>query len=349
LKRKGIDRYIADEEVTTGRDILCKICEKITYSDFAAIELTQINPNVLIEFGIILGRRKPVFILFNKKAKMSAESEKIPADIVALDRIEYSNQRMLSKKFEKGLDQYIAKLDNKKRETETMMKLALASAHNKEFSTSNKLLEIIFERMQVAKGKDGKFTGLLEEISNEAQSTERIRYLLALARVYGWHEHIDKSVEYAKKAITERSLIMRKTFERNKSRINQSVIDAILNKDIIHDPLHAVFEVVGPTVDVLDIFAAMLCIMENSLIAERMVDTLSDKIRHAFSEQSQIISTQFRCRLWEPNVSEFDNVSALYAFSEIKSGKQKHAKKATETFLKSFEQILADYYKSVLA
>ena len=64
LDENGVFPYIAEEEVTTGRDILCKICEKILFSNFGVIELTERNPNVMFEFGFVLASQKPVFILF---------------------------------------------------------------------------------------------------------------------------------------------------------------------------------------------------------------------------------------------------------------------------------------------
>ena len=54
LKQNNIRPYFADEDISAGRDILCKICENIMLADFCVIELTAVNSNVLLEFGMIL-------------------------------------------------------------------------------------------------------------------------------------------------------------------------------------------------------------------------------------------------------------------------------------------------------
>ena len=106
LEENGVFPYVAEEEVTAGRDVLCKICERILSSSFGVIELTERNPNVMFEFGFILASQKPVFVLYNK-----AMAEKInahpPADISALERIEYYNQDELYERLSKGLRKYI--------------------------------------------------------------------------------------------------------------------------------------------------------------------------------------------------------------------------------------------------
>lgn len=89
LEEKGVFPYVAVEDITAGRDILCKICERILGSTFGIVELTEKNINVMFEFGLILGRSKPVFILYNKKLAEKI-SPHIPTDIIALERIEYS-------------------------------------------------------------------------------------------------------------------------------------------------------------------------------------------------------------------------------------------------------------------
>jgi len=108
LNKLGVKPWIADEEITPGRDILCKICERITNCRFAIVEITELNPNVMFEFGMILGRRKPVFILFNKSLSHRAR-ERLPTDISALERIEYFNQEELARKLELGISNYLGR------------------------------------------------------------------------------------------------------------------------------------------------------------------------------------------------------------------------------------------------
>ena len=106
LESNNIFPYVAMDDVTAGRDILCKICERIYSSTFGVIELTERNPNVMFEFGLILGSQKPVFILYNKTL---TKEERLPADIIALERIEYENQNELRQKFSRGLNNYLGR------------------------------------------------------------------------------------------------------------------------------------------------------------------------------------------------------------------------------------------------
>lgn len=106
LESNNVFPYIAMDDVTAGRDILCKICERIYSSTFGVIELTERNPNVMFEFGLILGSQKPVFILYNKTL---TKEERLPADIIALERIEYENQNELKQKFSRGLHNYLGR------------------------------------------------------------------------------------------------------------------------------------------------------------------------------------------------------------------------------------------------
>ncbi len=109
LNENGIFPYVADEDVTAGKDIFCKICERILSSTFGVIELTEKNPNVMLEFGLILGNQKPVFILQNKAIAPKTQTH-LPTDITALERIEYSNQKELRAQFSKGLRTYLEKI-----------------------------------------------------------------------------------------------------------------------------------------------------------------------------------------------------------------------------------------------
>jgi len=116
----------------------------------------------MFEFGLILGRRKPVFILFNKA--LSKEGHFIPTDIIALERIEYRNQGSLEKKLTGGFKQYISMRDIRQKRLSVMMELARGNAKDGDFSTTASLLEIIV-RSLLGEGKfDGDFTELLTDI-----------------------------------------------------------------------------------------------------------------------------------------------------------------------------------------
>lgn len=353
LKRHGIQPYIADEEVTTARDILCKICEKITFSDFGIIELTSINPNVMLEFGIILGRRKPVFILFNKKAKPESNAEKIPADIVALERIEYSSQKALHDKFNKGIEQYIGKLDRKRKETDAMMQLALASARDKEFSTTDKLLEIIFERMEVSKGKDGKFSDLLKDVSIAVDPTETIRYSFALAKAYWWRGEIDKAVETAKDALQQQTIVFRKALETQKSEVDLDTIERLASdRTLARDPFFAAYKAArnkgGPS-SVQDAATLLLQVLFKAKSPEKIIGALISKIKDSFFRKEPRVMPRFRSSMWESNVIEFYYISILMAYVEEAPDEQTRAKKIAEGFLEVIDKTLKEYYGSLLS
>jgi len=182
LKKFQIFPYVADEDVTAGRDILCKICEKITNADFGVIEVSTINPNVMFEFGLTLGRRKPVFIIFNKA--LSEKEHIIPTDIVALERIEYRNQVALEKKLTAGFQQFLSRLDFRQKRFEVMMELARGSAADGDFSTTKSLLETVALAL-VKQGKlNGDFVQLMEDIVrlSEKDIDNQVRFALALVK-----------------------------------------------------------------------------------------------------------------------------------------------------------------------
>lgn len=166
LNENGVFPYVADEDVTAGKDIFCKICEKILSSNFGVVELTEKNPNVMLEFGLILGNRNPVFILYNK-AIAEKTGVHLPLDITVLERIEYFNQRELREKFSKGLRSYLKEsYPTVKREEEKVLEEA-----------SSEDVDLILE---------------LLESSNDVKRSEAARDLLLLS--YGKRIVHDKRV-----------------------------------------------------------------------------------------------------------------------------------------------------------
>lgn len=176
LNGNGVFPYVADEDVTAGKDIFCKICEKVISSHFGVVELTEKNPNVMLEFGLILGNQKPVFILYNK-ATADKIGAHLPADITALERIEYSNQRELKEKFSEGLRSYLEKsYPTLKREKEKVL-----------VEASSEDLNLILEAL---------------ESSNDTKRLEATRDLLLLS--YGKRILHDKRVlEAMRKSLTD--------------------------------------------------------------------------------------------------------------------------------------------------
>lgn len=139
LNENDVFPYVADEDVTAGKDIFCKICEKILSSNFGVVELTEKNPNVMLEFGLLLGNQKPVFILHNKAIAKRVQAY-LPADITALERIEYSNQRELKDMFSKGLGSYLERAYPKLRPEEKKEKVLVEA--------SSEDLDFILEALQ---------------------------------------------------------------------------------------------------------------------------------------------------------------------------------------------------------
>lgn len=153
LKAYKVTPYVADEDVTTGRDILCKVCEKITNSDFGVMEISARNPNVMIEFGLTLGRRKPVFILYNKAT--GEPKSTIPVDITALDRIEYTDQDMLAERFEKGLKKYLQRLDVSRKRIMTLADLAKGMASDGKFRNAESIVVALSNVLRSSGKRDG--------------------------------------------------------------------------------------------------------------------------------------------------------------------------------------------------
>ena len=183
LKNYKITPYVADEDVTMGRDILCKVCEKITFSDFGVLEISESNPNVMIEFGLTLGRRKPVFILYNKKTE--TKNKIIPVDITALDRIEYSNQDMLAERFDKGLQKYLQRLDMSKRRIMTLGELAKASAIDGDLSYAESVVEAISNVVHTAGKRDGLLVDVVRCLyeNSDLNTFEHLKYGAVLMRL----------------------------------------------------------------------------------------------------------------------------------------------------------------------
>lgn len=93
VAREVCDRYgvlLSDASALETKPLLEKVCVYIHECDFAIVDITEHNPNVLFEYGLLMARRKPVILTRSKKAA-SLNALPVPADIVSLDRIEYEN------------------------------------------------------------------------------------------------------------------------------------------------------------------------------------------------------------------------------------------------------------------
>jgi predicted nucleotide-binding protein len=108
LKKFGFKPILAAEIPSVGRLIFCKICKLIQICDFAIVELTGWNANVLMELGLIHGLEKDVIILLKK-------GERPPSNIQGLEYILYDTLKdledKLSKYFSSLSKEYVAKLE----------------------------------------------------------------------------------------------------------------------------------------------------------------------------------------------------------------------------------------------
>ncbi len=72
-----------------GDHISCEICEKIQKSIICIFEVSDQNPNVMMELGMALGVGRKVLLLRHQNGK------EIPSDLKGLNRIEYSDNNDL--------------------------------------------------------------------------------------------------------------------------------------------------------------------------------------------------------------------------------------------------------------
>ena len=84
--------FKADEQFSTF-DILCKICKAIQESQYAIINISGQNPNVMFELGLAYGLNKTVFLI------KDARSTEI-SDLKGLEYTEYSSAGDLASKLE---------------------------------------------------------------------------------------------------------------------------------------------------------------------------------------------------------------------------------------------------------
>lgn len=89
LNSLGFEHYRADEEITT-KDIMCKICNQIQSCGLVIINISGLNPNVMLEQGMAYGLGKSVII---KDKTTNAIS-----DIGCLEYIEYEHAHDLMQK-----------------------------------------------------------------------------------------------------------------------------------------------------------------------------------------------------------------------------------------------------------
>ncbi|MGD0070897.1 MAG: hypothetical protein ABSB71_04990 [Candidatus Bathyarchaeia archaeon] len=92
----------ADKE-PTDLAIFCEICQKIQSCEFGIVELSGMNPNVLLEFGMMIAFGKPIFVIVKKKEEEEIKP-KIPSDIIWKRAIPYEEFADLIKELKSPLE-----------------------------------------------------------------------------------------------------------------------------------------------------------------------------------------------------------------------------------------------------
>ncbi|KAF5428200.1 hypothetical protein C5S42_03685 [Candidatus Methanomarinus sp.] len=97
LKELGLRPWIAYEH-TSSRDIFCKLCEGLQSSYAAIIDISEPNPNVHFELGILAGTSKPFILIKQKGADVST-------GLKGMENLEYDSAKELCKLLKKHLIQ----------------------------------------------------------------------------------------------------------------------------------------------------------------------------------------------------------------------------------------------------
>jgi hypothetical protein len=87
--------FIFANEIITNKHVLAKIEGYVDSANFSLFDITGWNPNVTLELGIAVGRRKKYFLLLNQKIEAHKD---VPSDIKGIDRIEYTSNTELHSK-----------------------------------------------------------------------------------------------------------------------------------------------------------------------------------------------------------------------------------------------------------
>lgn len=95
LSALGFEHFRADNEISS-KDIMCKICKEIQSCRMAIINISGLNPNVMLEQGLAYGLGKPVIIIKDKDTKAIS-------DLGSIEYIEYSHAGELQQKLFKAL------------------------------------------------------------------------------------------------------------------------------------------------------------------------------------------------------------------------------------------------------
>jgi len=93
LDKYTLKPWKADEE-PSNIDILCKICEHLQESQYAIMNITDWNANVLFEVGLAYGLGKHVILIKDKESD-------VPVDLKGMEYRQYESSEDLRKELEK--------------------------------------------------------------------------------------------------------------------------------------------------------------------------------------------------------------------------------------------------------
>ncbi|MDR1001730.1 MAG: nucleotide-binding protein [Oscillospiraceae bacterium] len=96
LNSLGFEHYKADNDIR-NKDIMCKICKQIQSCRLAIINISGLNPNVMLEYGMVYGLGKSVIIIKDKDTKAIS-------DIGCIEYIEYEHAHHLMEKLSSALN-----------------------------------------------------------------------------------------------------------------------------------------------------------------------------------------------------------------------------------------------------
>lgn len=96
LSALGLNHFKADNEIN-NKDIMCKICQEIQSCCTAIVNISGLNPNVMLEQGLAYGLGKPVIIIKDKNTKAIS-------DLGSIEYIEYNHAYDLQQKLVKALN-----------------------------------------------------------------------------------------------------------------------------------------------------------------------------------------------------------------------------------------------------
>ncbi len=85
-------KYIRADKELSSHDIMCKICQQMQSSNLIIADISDHNPNVMLEMGMAFGLGKSVIVIKDKKTA-------IISDISGLEYIEYEHLMICRKDY----------------------------------------------------------------------------------------------------------------------------------------------------------------------------------------------------------------------------------------------------------